>query len=295
MNSPGSAEAGAAGGGWRGVAAGGGAAGGAGGRLLEHAVNSPVREPGRREAEAGVGRGAVVVRPGPGRGLRDGVLAEKAGELAGFLGRWGGGGGGAEEEGRRRGGLDRGGGGGERGGEAAAQGVPRRVEAGQGRGGGAARGRRGGLDGRRRWRSGRWWRGEAGGLAGVEEECKFSGLDLGRGGGGEWRRCRRRGGLTGEPPGPFIEGGEAIDDGGDGVGRLVRVLDFEQLAAGGGGTGVEQSAKLEQQGCLCAPGSGTPEMEEDLLAGRHLAGEEGFGFAVEDEFDQFVALIEAHV
>jgi hypothetical protein len=95
--------------------------------------------------------------------------------------------------------------------------------------------------------------------------------------------------------GPFVEGGEAFNDGGDGVRRLVGIFDFEQLAAAGGGTGLKQRPKLEQQGRLSAPGSGTPQMEEDLLAGRHLAGEEGFGFAVEDEFDQFVTLIEAHV
>jgi hypothetical protein len=96
-------------------------------------------------------------------------------------------------------------------------------------------------------------------------------------------------------PGPFVKGGEAFDDGGDGVRRLVGVLDFEQLATAGGGTGLEQRAELEQQGRLSAPGSGAPQMQEDLAVGRHLAGEEGFGLAVEDEFDQFVALIEAHV
>ncbi len=297
---------------------------GRGGGVLEHAGElagfvgwgrrGGLRHRGRRGL-CRRGRRGCLCRGG---GLRRGIVPEEAREFAGFLGwgwRW--------REGRRwrrrRGGLDRGWGWRRRRGGLDG-GWGRRWREGRGRrwrggldGGWGRRWRegrrrwRGGLDGRwgRGWREGRRWRwrrggrdwgwGEAGSLAGVEQEGEFSGFDLRGRGGGQRRRRRRRGGLSGELPGPIVEGGEALDDGGDGVRWLVRVLDFEQLAAAGGGTRVQQRAELEQQGRLSAPGSWTPQMQEDLLAGRHLAGEEGLGLAVEDEFDQFVALIEAHV
>ncbi len=168
------------------------------------------------------------------------------------------------------------------------------------------------LAGRRGWRGGWWWCGwrrgrrwrrgrldrllSGGDLLRIEEHGELAGLDLGGGcrSGGHGCWWCWSGGRAGHPVCPCLQVGEVVDQCCDGVRRFGGVEHLEELPAGGGGFRGEQIAQPDEQRRARAFGSRTPQVQQDFTLCGDLAGQEGLGLAVEDEFDQFVALIEAH-